>query len=267
MLCLGSNRRLATWSMIYLFLVTISWNRLSQRPKSCAAGAKLKTPDHSSFSHSAARASRWNRWGLLDTSRQKFTSSCPLKSTQTLFFLNAQQRLHLLRKLPSIIVKKDILTLIESVLTLCSTFYPGTTLSPWNTNCFGSRTRPTKWSVHLKRPLSEGHDGSVIRKASLITEEPSHPLHQSLQRLPSGRRLKVPLAWKALDKKSFILFAKPTLNTLKWERYFALNSPVLCVSTGVLKCFYILNAGMLMAVGALSKRKLCHRLRQTIKDI
>lgn len=81
--------------------------------------------------------------------------------------------------------------------------------------------------------LSEEHNCSV--KSSLITEDPPQPLHHSLQLRPSGRRFKIPLVWKALYKKSFILFAIPTLKTLKNKLYFAFNSPALCVSM----CLYV----------------------------
>lgn len=56
-------------------------------------------------------------------------------------------------------------------------------------------------------PLSDLYHCAVIRKATMITADSSHPLHQSFQRLPSGRRYKVPLARK--NRKPFICCNHP----------------------------------------------------------
>lgn len=63
--------------------------------------------------------------------------------------------------------------------------------------------------------LSDLYNCSVIRKATMITTDSSHPLHQSFQRLPSGRRYKVPLAWK--NPSLLIPSAVTILKTLKWN--------------------------------------------------
>ena len=135
-------------------------------------------------------------------------------------FKKAQQRLHLLRKLRTFQVSKDVLTLvyrslIESVLTF--------NISSWyNQLTIKHKTRLSRIVNHAAKitgsphtPLSELYSRSVIRKANLITADHSHPLHHSFQLLPSGRRFNVPLARKNIYKKSFIPSAITILNNTK----------------------------------------------------
>ena len=49
-------------------------------------------------------------------------------------------------------------------------------------------------------------------KAIQILYDPTHPLNEAFQKLPSGRRINVPLAKKNLIKKSFIPSAILILN-------------------------------------------------------
>ena len=53
---------------------------------------------------------------------------------------------------------------------------------------------------------------ALKRKSTQIICDPAHPFSQAFQKLPSGRRLKVPLAKKNLVKKSFVPSAILILN-------------------------------------------------------
>ena len=48
------------------------------------------------------------------------------------------------------------------------------------------------------------YNAALKRKARQILYDSTHPLNEAFQKLPSGRRLKVPLAKKNIFKKSFI---------------------------------------------------------------
>ncbi|KAK7916747.1 hypothetical protein WMY93_012508 [Mugilogobius chulae] len=63
--------------------------------------------------------------------------------------------------------------------------------------------------------LSELYKRSVMRKATVIIEDASHPLHHHFSLLPSGRRYRVPLARRNIYKKSFIPTAITALNGTK----------------------------------------------------
>ena len=63
--------------------------------------------------------------------------------------------------------------------------------------------------------LSDIYYQSVRRKACKITQDPTHPLFESFTMLPSGRRLRVPLAKKNCYKHSFIPTAIQILNS-RW---------------------------------------------------
>lgn len=67
----------------------------------------------------------------------------------------------------------------------------------------------------LELNIGQHYTCSVLRKATTITQDPTHPLHQSFQLLPSGCCYKVPLARKNVYKKSFIPTAITKLNILK----------------------------------------------------
>ena len=51
-----------------------------------------------------------------------------------------------------------------------------------------------------KKHLSSIYNAALERKARQILYDPTHPLNDDFQKLPSGRRLKVPLAKKNLYK-------------------------------------------------------------------
>ena len=135
-------------------------------------------------------------------------------------YKKAQQRLHLLRKLKTFNVSKSILTLvytslIESILTFNISSWYSSLSTKHKTKLSRIVNQASKIIGSPQTQISELFNRSVIRKATLITEDPSHPLHHSFQLLPSGRRYKVPLARKNVYKKSFIPTAITTLNKIK----------------------------------------------------
>ena len=118
----------------------------------------------------------------------------------------ALQRLHLLRKLRHFNVSRKILTmvyrsLIESILTFNIISWYNLLTSKQKTKLSRITAQASKIIGSPQTPLSHLYERSVITKAILITEEPSHPLHSSFTLLPSGRRYKVPLARKSIYKK------------------------------------------------------------------
>ena len=60
--------------------------------------------------------------------------------------------------------------------------------------------------------LSDLHTQAVRCKATSIVHDPSHPLHNSFQLLPSGRRYRVPLARTNLVRNSFFPSAINIIN-------------------------------------------------------
>ena len=60
------------------------------------------------------------------------------------------------------------------------------------------------WIYINPKHLSSIYNAALKRKARQILYDPTHPLNDTFQELPSGRRLNVPLAKKNLFKKSFI---------------------------------------------------------------
>jgi hypothetical protein len=63
-----------------------------------------------------------------------------------------------------------------------------------------------------QKPLSGLYELFVKRKAWKIVHDPTHPLHDAFQMLPSGRRFRVPLAKRNLYKRSFLPTAITVLN-------------------------------------------------------
>lgn len=70
----------------------------------------------------------------------------------------------------------------------------------------------SKITGHKQPQLQDLFTRSSTSIAIHIYNDPTHPLHSSFQLLPSGRRLKVPLARKNLYKNSFIPTAVTILN-------------------------------------------------------
>ena len=65
--------------------------------------------------------------------------------------------------------------------------------------------------------LSDLYLTAVERKTARILDDAKHPLFSQFQKLRSGRRYKVPIARKNVDKKSFISSAISVLNSRATE--------------------------------------------------
>ena len=63
-----------------------------------------------------------------------------------------------------------------------------------------------------QQQLSSLYDSALARKTFHIFTDPVHPLNLAFQKLPSGRRIKVPLARKNVYKKSCVPTAVAVLN-------------------------------------------------------
>ena len=130
----------------------------------------------------------------------------------------ANQRLYLLRKLKSFDVDPVILetvyrSLIESILTF--------NVIAW----FGNLTVKDKAKLtrvvklagkivgHEQRSISGLYELFCRRKGGKIVRDPTHPLHDAFKMLPSGRRLRTPVAKRNLYKRSFIPTAIGILNS------------------------------------------------------
>ena len=61
--------------------------------------------------------------------------------------------------------------------------------------------------------LSEVYHTAVRRKAIAITADTAHPLHHKFEKLPSGRRFRVPFCSKNIYKQSFLPSAISVLNS------------------------------------------------------
>lgn len=66
----------------------------------------------------------------------------------------------------------------------------------------------------LQRPLCEGFQCAVVRKARQISGDSSHPLHSQFEMLPSGHRFRVPRVSRNIYKKYFIPHAIQALNAI-----------------------------------------------------
>jgi len=129
----------------------------------------------------------------------------------------ANQRLYLLRKLKSFDVDRLILetvyrSLVESILTFNTIAWFGNL----NVKDKAKLTRIVKLAGKIigleQKPLSGLYELFVKRKARKIVNDPTHPLHDAFQMLPSGRRFRAPLAKRNLYKRSFLPTAITVLN-------------------------------------------------------
>jgi len=129
----------------------------------------------------------------------------------------ANQRVYLLRKLKSFDVSAPILetvyrSLIESILT----FNIITWFGNLSVKDRARLSRVVKLAGRIigsqQKQLPDLYHQAVYRKARKIRLDPTHPLHNSFQLLPSRRRLRAPLAKRNLYKRSFIPSAISILN-------------------------------------------------------
>ena len=132
-------------------------------------------------------------------------------------YKKSQQRLFLLRKLKSFDVSQPVLelvyrSLIESVLSF-------NIITWFNFLTVKQRTKlgrvvniASKIIGQKQQQLPSLYRTAVSRKSYQIVNDRTHPLHSSFQKLPSGRRFRVPLARKNILKKSFVPSAVSVLN-------------------------------------------------------
>ena len=132
-------------------------------------------------------------------------------------YKKAQQRLYLLRKLRSFGVSSHVLqnvyrSLIESIISFNAVSWAGN-LSVENKSKLNRIINTASKIVGGQQlQLSVLYQTALRRKACCILEDNTHPLHSRFQRLPSGRRFRVPLAKKLVHKRSFVPSAISILN-------------------------------------------------------
>lgn len=127
------------------------------------------------------------------------------------------QCLHLLRKLNSYGVSKEILetvyrSLVENVLTYDIYTWFGN-LGAKNRNKLSRIVNMASKIVGKgQRPLADTYVTYVRRKAKYIVSDSIHPRFTEFKKLPSGRRYTAAIATKNIYKKSFIPSAISLLN-------------------------------------------------------
>jgi hypothetical protein len=103
--------------------------------------------------------------------------------------------------------------LVESILTFNAIAWFGNL----NVKDKAKLTRIVKLAGKIigleQKPLSGLYELFVKRKAKKIVHDPTHPLHDAFQMLPSGRRFRAPLAKRNLYKRSFLPTAITILNS------------------------------------------------------
>ena len=132
-------------------------------------------------------------------------------------YKKARQRLYLLRQLRSFNASKHTLTMVyrsltESVLTFNIISWYGN-LSVRDRNKLTQIVNQASKIIGNKQlQLQDIYNRSITKKAIQIYNDSTHPLRPSFELLPSGRRLKVPLAKKKGYKTSFVPTAVAILN-------------------------------------------------------
>ena len=132
-------------------------------------------------------------------------------------YKKAEQCLYLLRKLRSFGVSCHVLEmyhcLVESVILSFNivTWYGNLSVKN-RARLARVVNRASKIIGVAQKQLHDLSHLSVCRKSLSILHDKTHPLNFCFQHLPSGRRLKMPLAKKNVYKKSFIPTAVSVLN-------------------------------------------------------
>ena len=134
-------------------------------------------------------------------------------------FKSCNQRLHLLRRLNSFRVSKNIMetvykNLIEGILTFNMAMWYGNL----NMECRGKLQRIVNLASKIigkkQKPLSCIYNEMLRKKSVKIINDPSHPLHREFDLLPSGRRYRIPMFNRSRNifKNSFIPNAIKAIN-------------------------------------------------------
>ena len=134
-----------------------------------------------------------------------------------IIYKKAQQRLFLLRKLKSFNVSQCILervyrSLIESVISFNIVTWYGNLTMRNKLKLSSVINTASKVIGKQQIPLSVLYHNSMNRKTRSILNDSTHPLYRLFQKLPSGRRYRVPRARRNVYKHSFIPSAISILN-------------------------------------------------------
>ena len=130
---------------------------------------------------------------------------------------SCQSRLYILRQLRSFHIEKNILkvsyeTQIEYLLTYCCIcFYSNLSLKNKNT-LIRIANMASKIIGQAVNSLDKVLDKMITRKAHAIARDPSHPLNQQLELLPSNRRYRTLTCKRNRYKNSFLPKAVHALN-------------------------------------------------------
>lgn len=102
--------------------------------------------------------------------------------------------------------------MIESILTYnIVSWYGNLTLKQKN-KLSQIINQANKITGQKQQPLQSLFDHFMGKMAIAIFKDNTHPLHSAFELLPSGRRLKIPLARKNVYKRSFLPLAVIILN-------------------------------------------------------
>ena len=128
-----------------------------------------------------------------------------------------QQRLYILRRLRSFHLDSKLLlnlyrSIIEPVLTYCSIiFLPSIAVTARNRLLKIANTASK--IIGLPVPsVTEITNRAVLRKAVAVSTDPSHPLYDEFEVMPSGRRYRTAKCSKVKFRNSFIPNAVRVLN-------------------------------------------------------
>ena len=135
-----------------------------------------------------------------------------------LIYKTSQQRLHLLRKLRSFDVSRELLQivykrLVDSILTFNIVVWYGNLGVNGKAKLARIVGMAGKITGAKQDSLSDLYLTAVERKTARILDDAKHPLFSEFLKLQSGRRYKVPIAKKNVYKKSFIPCAISVLNS------------------------------------------------------
>ncbi|KAL2089350.1 hypothetical protein ACEWY4_014038 [Coilia grayii] len=145
-----------------------------------------------------------------DLSWSKNTASLASKAQQRLYFLRKLRR----ARAPSPIMSNFYRGIIESILTSCITVWYGTCTVSCRKKLHRV-VRATERIMGVSLPsLQDIFHTHLTCKALCIVGDPTHPSNSLFSLLPSGRRLRSPLARTSRLKDSFIHQAVRMLNSL-----------------------------------------------------
>lgn len=140
-------------------------------------------------------------------------------------YKKGMQRLYFMRKLRQFRVDRDMMRLfyhsfVESILCFCSVAWYFS-LSVVNKNKLHKIINmASKIACQPLNSMAMTVERRVANKAYTICDDVSHPLHQTYELLPSGRRFRLPLFQTNRARKSFIPSSIALLNKDPTVRLF-----------------------------------------------